>query len=112
MEQQKTWLNEEAEELNKNQPSGDRLPSLKLEENKMTEFDIDFSKEFEKWIDPKDNRVKKIIPVTHNGQKKVFWIAVNNPLYRKIIELGSKGVTHFKIVRTGQQKDTRYALVE
>lgn len=106
------WLKNEAEELNKTTFSGEKLPSMKLEENKITEFDIDFSKEFEKWIDPQDNRVKKIIPVTHQNTKKVFWLAVNNPLYKKIIEAGVKGITHFKVTRTGTKADTRYVLVE
>lgn len=113
MEKQTTWLEQEAAELNKNSTfDGEKLPSLKLEENKLTEFDVDFSKEFDKWIDPADNRVKKIIPVVHAGEKKVFWLAVNNPLYRRIIEAGKNGITHFKVMRTGQKANTRYNLVE
>ena len=45
---------------------------LILEDGKITEFEIDFSKEFEKWKDPATGAVKKILPVTHKGEAKVL----------------------------------------
>lgn len=111
--QNKDWVQNELNELNKNQAfGGEKLPSLKFEENKITEFDVDTAKPWEKWIDPADNRVKKIIPATSKGNKYVVWLYVGNPLYRKILESVAKGITHFEVMRTGKQKETRYVLVD
>jgi len=106
------WLDEEIAEIGEVTNFGERLPPLKLEENKLTEFDVDFSKAFDKWIDPASKQVKKIIPVTHAGEKKVLWLNTANPAYKQIIEAGKKGQTHFKIMRTGQKRGTRYTLVD
>ena len=106
------WLKEELDELEKNKPSGDYPEALKLEEGKVTEFEISFEKAFDQWIDPATGAVKKIIPVMHKGEPRVLWINCANPLYRQIIEAGSKGQRTFKVMRTGQAKATRYTLVK
>jgi len=110
----KNWLEEEADALNSSASSsfdGEMLPALKLEEKKITEIEIDFNKSFDEWKSP-EGAIKKIIPILHNGEKKVFWINVRNPVYKEIIQKGRNGQTKFKILRTGQQKNTRYNLVD
>ena len=108
------WLQQEQQELEANKFDGEVLPSLKLEENKITTVQIDFSKEFEKWVDNTKNPpvIKKIIPVMHEGVKKNFWFNFKNPVYREIINAGSNGVTTFKILQTGNGAHTRYNLVK
>ena len=105
------WMKKELEEVEASKFDGEVLPSLQLEEGKVTEFEIDFSKEFEKWI-AEDGTVKKIIPAMHGGVRKNFWLSTKNPCYRQIIERGAKGIRKFKILRTGMQKNTRYTLVK
>ena len=61
--QNTNWLKEEAENIKENAFDGERKPSLKLEENKMVTMTIDFSEQFQKWIDPDTDAIKKIIPV-------------------------------------------------
>jgi len=120
MEQNKTeqntkmndWLDKELEDVRANTFDGEQLPALTLEEGKVTEFDVDFSHEFDKWVDPSDNTVKKIIPVIHNDERMVFWINIKNPLYRQIIEKGKEGQVTFRVMRTGQRQNTRYTLEE
>ena len=111
MAEEQNWLTEELKELEQNSFEGQALPALKLEEGKITVFEVDFSKPFDKWTDPK-GVVKKILPVIHNGEKKVFWVNTRNPKYREIIDEGTKGVTLFKVFRTGQKQDTRYNLIK
>jgi len=111
-QQTKDWLKKEQEELDQNKFDGEQLPALKLEDGKLTEFEVDFSKEFDKWKDPDSGVVKKIIPVLHEGEKKCFWLSTKNPTYSEIIKLGATGQTKFKILRTGQKQHTRYNLVE
>lgn len=103
------WLDEEAKELSTNTNFGERLPALKLEDKKIVEFTVDFSKPFDKYI--ADGVTKKIIPVTHKGEKKVLWMNTKNPLYAQLIEAGKKGQTTFKVSTTGTQKETRYTIV-
>lgn len=119
MEENKTkneWLNLEAESIKKNTPlTFEQLPSLKLVEGIITEIDIDFSKPFESWTDDSNpNKIitKKIIPVLVNGSKMNWWLNVRNPTYKEIINAGAKGQTHFKILQTGKQKDTKYVFVK
>lgn len=107
-----TWLKKEQDELEQNKFDGEQLPALKLEDGKITEFQIDVSKEFERWQDPDSGVVKKIIPVLHEGEKKVFWLSTKNPTYAEIIRMAAMGQTKFKILRTGQKQHTRYNLVE
>lgn len=105
------WIDKELASLALPLTFGERLPSLKLEEKKLTEFDVDFSQPFQKW-NGQDGIIKAIVNVTHNKEKKVLWLNIKNPLYHKIIELGKKGQTHFKVIRTGSLKDTRYELID
>ena len=107
------WLNNEAKEI-ANQPKPANLkPALKLEENKETIIEVDFSKSFEKWIDPDDtSRISKIIPVKVNGVDMVWFLNVKNPTYKDIITSGAAGITKFRILRTGQQKNTRYIILK
>ena len=113
MEEQKkvNWLEEEAEELKNTSFDGERLPALKLEENKIAEIEIDFSNPFEEWTS-EDGNLKKIVPVTMKGEKLVWWLNVKNPVYNKIVKRGLEGQTKFKVLQTGTQKNTRYTLIE
>lgn len=106
------WLAKELEQVKKTSFDGERKPALKLEENKITTMTIDFTNPFEKWVDTENDSVKKIIPVKVGAVEVVWWLNVKNPIYHKIIELGAKGQTVFKILQTGSQKNTKYTLVE
>ena len=109
------WLQEENKTLQQNIPTQyEKLPSLKLEENKVTELTIDFSKPFEKWTGDQSgkSKTKAIIPVTENNERKIFWLNVRNPVYREIIKLGAEGKNTLKIMATGTQQNTKYILVK
>jgi len=106
------WLDEELKIVKETSFDGERKPALQLEENKTITITIDFSKPFEKWIDTENDAVKKIIPVRVGEVDLVWWLNVKNPIYHKIIELGSKGQTVFKVLQTGNKKTTKYILVE
>lgn len=110
-EETENWLAKEVEETKSTAFDGERLPALKLEENKITEMDIDFSKPFDKWK-AEDGVLKKIIPVTVKDEKLVWWVNVKNPIYGQILQKGKAGVTKLKILQTGHQKETRYTIVE
>jgi len=105
------WLEQEEQTLQEPKEY-ETLPSLILEENKVMQFEIDFSKPFEQWEDTTNNVTKKIIPVVHDGERKNFWLNVKNPTYREIIVAGKSGVTTFKVMRTGQKKDTKYNIIK
>ena len=114
MEKQNTWLDEEAKQITTHKDY-EELPSLKLVPNVVTEFSIDFSKPFDKWdgMDSKGKPVtKKIIPVTFNGNKMVWWLNVKNPIYSEVIKLGVAGKTVIKVLQTGTQANTKYVLVQ
>jgi len=87
---------------------------MKFVEKKITEITIDFSVPFDKWEGEQNDKpiIKKIIKVTHENELKNWWLNVKNPIYHKVIELGSKGQTQFKVLQTGNQKNTKYTLVE
>lgn len=106
------WLDEELKIVKETSFDGERKPALQLEENKTITITIDFSKPFEKWVDTENDAVKKIIPVRVGEVDLVWWLNVKNPIYHKIIELGSKGQTIFKVLQTGNKKTTKYILVE
>jgi hypothetical protein len=109
---EKTWLEEEAKNLtNTNTPTGEILPSLKLESGKVTKFKVDFSNKFNTWTSP-DGVVKAIIPVEHKAEKKNLWLNKKNPLYHEIVSRGAKGQTEFTVSTTGSQKDTKYQVVD
>ena len=107
------WIDVELAELAKHpsNTSFEKLPALQLEEQKITTITVDFLKPFSVWEDRETGVVKKIIPVLHNNERKVFWLNVRNPVYREIVEAGKKGQNVFKILRTGQQKNTKYAII-
>jgi hypothetical protein len=106
-----TWLDEELKSIQSFE-GGEKLPSLKFPENELLEVDIDFSKQFNTYHDELNKSIKKIIPVTYNGKRMIWWLNCSNPIYHKVLELGKKGQTHFKILRTGSMKATRYTLVK
>lgn len=116
MEEQKNendnWLKKEVEELKNTAFNEDRSPALKLEENKITEITIDFTNEFDKWVDTETGVTKKIIPVKVGDQNFVWWLNTRNPIYHTIIQKGVNGQTKFKILQTGKQQNTKYTLVE
>ena len=115
MEQQnmEAWLKEEEEQLGTGKDF-ERLPSLKLEENKPTEIEVDSSQPFQKWSTtmPRGVIVKAIIPVLHSGEKKNFWLNVKNPLYAEIVRACRTGQKTFKIMQTGSLDKTRYILLK
>jgi len=111
MEQTNNWLDDELTQ-NKAPENYEKLPSLKLQPNKLTEVQFDFSKPFEKWTDSETKTTKAIIPVVVGEIKHNFWLNVKNPLYHQLLEKGKQGLNKLKILQTGTQKDTRYNLVD
>lgn len=109
---QTNWLEEEASNVGMNTEGGERLPTLKFEENKIVEFTVDFSNPFGTWIDSDKNVTKAIIPVTHKGEKKNLWLNKKNPLYAELVHKGREGQTTFKVIQVGNQSNTKYNLVE
>lgn len=116
MEENKTvnnWLNEEFDELDKQTNfEGEKLPSLQFEENKVVKFVIDFSEKFQQYHDEPNKCVKAIIPVTHDGEKKILWLNKKNPLYKDLIHKGKDGQTEFSVIQTGSKANTKYSLVK
>jgi hypothetical protein len=113
--QTKLWIEQELKQTQQNTPTTfDKLPPLKLEEGKITEIVIDVSKPFEKYNTDNNGKpvTKAIIPVTHNGEKKTFWLNQKNPIYPQILARLKEGKTNFKIVQTGTQASTKYLLVD
>lgn len=115
MEQQTNttdWLAKEEATFNQSKPKDfEQLPSIKLVQDDIVEIDIDFSNAFNKWQDPEDaKKIKAIIPVVQDGQRKLWWLNIKNPVYADIIRAGKNGQTHFKILQTGTAKNTRYKL--
>ncbi len=106
------WLQKELEEIEQNSFDGERKPALKLEENKQVTMIINFSEPFQKWKDPEDSTVKKIIPVKVGEVDLIWWLNVKNPIYSEIIKKGSEGQTKFKVLQTGSKQATKYLLVE
>ena len=106
---QQTWIDEELQTM-QTPLTGERLPALKLETNKITKFVVDFTNKFQKWNG--EDVTKAIIPVVHKGERKNLWMNCRNPLYREICERGKKGQVEFVVSTTGSQKDTRYTVVE
>ena len=106
------WINKELEIIKTEQPQTfEKKEALVLEENKIYSIEVDFSKQWDKWINA-EGLVKKIIPIRYQGKDLVFWLNTKNPLYKDLLELGSKGQTSFNIIRTGQKKGTRYTLAK
>ena len=109
------WLEAESNNLNQNTEFGEKLPAFKfVEETKVYEFDVDFSKPFAKWSEENNGKPvnKAIIPITFEGKKMVLWMNKKNPAYQLIIKGGKDGKTHFKFMRIGSQNATRYVEVK
>ena len=113
VDQQTNWIDNELNEIGTTTNfTGERLPTLKLETAKITKFLIDKTNPFATWTDTKNNCVKAIIPVLHKNEKKNLWLNKKNPLYRQIMERLKKGQVEFAVSTTGNQKETRYTIVE
>jgi len=109
------WIEHECDMLEQEMKDYEERPNLKFPENEVIKITIDFSKPFQKWtgIDDNDKSIcKSIIPCTVKGEKFYFWCNTKNPIYRELIRAGRDGQDTFKILRTGQRKQTRYALVK
>ena len=109
---QTDWLAKEEETFKNTNTEFETLPSLKLVPNVITEFDIDFSKPFQKWNDETNKTMKAIIPVVVNGTRMNWWLNIKNPTYAEVIRAGRTGQVHFKILQTGTLKNTKYTLVK
>ena len=114
-----SWIEKEKQELGaQTETVFERLPALKLAENVITEITIDFSNKFQVYADKdmKGNPVTKaIIPVLEAGVKKNWWLNKKNPAYRQLLDLGKEarnGALIVKILRTGQQANTKYVIVK
>ena len=108
----KTWIDTEIETLEEQRQKSE-FPALKLEEGKITVFEVDFSKPFDEWVEPETGTVKKIIPVIHDGEQKVFWLNTRNPLYGEMLKAYKElGQNLFKVMRTGTAKDTKFNMVK
>ena len=105
------WIKQELKDTEENS-NLDRLPGLVLEDKKITEIIISFDKPFESWQDEANKTVKKMIPCTHGGVKKLFWLNCANPIYKELLTLGKTGQKTFKILRTGLQKNTRFTIIK
>lgn len=111
---QTNWLDTELDALsNLNQNAASYPESLKLIENKITEVEINITKAFEKRPNKMNpSTMQVLIPCKVAGKEYTFWLNVANPLYHDLIKKAKAGITKFKILRTGKQKDTRYTLVD
>ena len=111
MNEAKAWIDEE---LSTTQQSGtEKLPGMKFQESILTEIEIDASRPFQKYTTQGDKGqiIKAIIPVTHEGVKKLWWLNTRNPIYHEMLEQVKLGQTRFKILQTGSQQNTKYVLV-
>jgi len=107
------WLENEAQELNQQTSfDGEKLPALQFEENKIVKFTVDFSEKFHEYHDDANKCVKAIIPVSHNGDKKILWLNKKNPLYKDLVLGGKDGKTEFSVIQVGNKANTKYNLVE
>jgi hypothetical protein len=109
------WIKEEQQEVEQTGFNGVKLEALKLEENKAETIAVDISEPWGRWQDP-NGTIKKIIPVTHEGTEKNFWLNTRNPLYRELLDLAADAAERkersfiVKILRTGQKENTRYII--
>jgi hypothetical protein len=115
--EQKTtnWLDDELKTIGTSAYTGERLPAMKFEQNKIVELKISFKEPFQKYntTNTKEQPITKaIIPVVHDGEKKIWWLNVKNPIYREIMEKAKLGKENFKVLQTGIQAETKYILVE
>jgi len=107
------WIENELSTIEENTIfDGEKLPTLVLKEREVTTIEVDFSQPFKTWEDNITGKKAKIIPVTHQGEKKIFFLNVKNPIYKQILEGGKNNINVFKVLRTGTQQNTRYTLVK
>ena len=106
-----SWIDEEENRLGA-ETDRELIPALQLEPDKLTAFQVDFSKPFVPWVNKENGVVMAIIPVLYNLEKMNFWLNKNNPLYRQILQSGKNGQTTFNILRTGEGLKTRYNVVK
>ena len=107
------WLEDEAQTLNEQKAfDGEKLPALQFEENKIVKFKVDFSEKFNVYNDTENKVIKAIIPVEHNGEKKILWLNKKNPLYSELILKGKEGISEFSVIQVGNKANTKYNLVE
>lgn len=108
------WMAKELESNTKAKFQGDRNPPVKFQEGVVKSLTIDFSEPFREYRTEKNGKplVKAIIEVLEGGEKKVFWLNKNNPLYREILEAGRSGQRVFRIVQSGKEASTRYMLLK
>lgn len=113
IENESDWLQQELGTITEHEDF-DELPSMKFEEKKITEVTVDFSNPFQKWTGEQGNKTvtKAIVLITHNKEKKNWWLNTRNPVYREILKAGTEGKSTFKILQTGTQANTRYSIVE
>jgi hypothetical protein len=111
MENMNNWLDQEVAEINAG--GVDKVPTLKFEENKIVEFEVDFTNPFQKWTGTqgRGDITKAIIPCTENGVKKNLWLNVKNPLYGELVTKGKEGQKMFKVIQIGNQAKTVYKMV-
>jgi len=108
------WLEQEALQTAQ-QSNFPQVESMKFQENVIAEIEIDFSQPFQKWntTSMKGTPITKaLIPIKHTNINKIWWLNVQNPLYREIIHQGREGITKFKVLQTGNQQNTKYVLVK
>ena len=114
---EENWVQAELKQAEANCFDGVKLETLKLEENKSETIAIDISEPWKEWVDDNGTK-KKIIPVIHQGTEKNFWLNTRNPIYVKLLGLAQatqqNNKTSFvvKVLRTGQQQNTRYVIIE
>ena len=114
METETNWLTEEAKNFS-NTFDGEKLPALKLEENKVTTISIATAKPFERWDDHENKSVKKIIPCMVDGQEYVWWLNCKNPIYSKIVTQAAQVYPEplvIKVLQTGSKQATRYNIID
>lgn len=113
----KSWIDAEQESIGAT-ANYEKLPGLKMAENKITELTLDVSNKFETYTGTSQDGkpiVKAIIPVVVNGERMNWWLNKKNPVYHQLLDKAKLSATDkltLKIVRTGQAQATKYAIVE
>ena len=114
----KNWIADELKQAEQTGFDGVKMESLVLTENKTETVAIDITEPWKSWKDTNKDTVKKIIPVTHQGMEKIFWLNTKNPVYKELLVLAKatqeneKTTFIVKLLRTGKQENTRYVIVE
>lgn len=105
------WLAKEEETFEQSKPKDfEKFPSIKLVQDDIVEIDVDFSKPFGKWTDNESGVIKALIPITQDGERRLWWLNIRNPVYKEVIRAGRAGNAHLKVLQTGTAKSTRYKL--